>query len=172
VTLKKKLTALLREVIIEADVNPAFRERLAQALAPGVKATKKPKAPLREAATPQHKRPSNRRTPAVLDPVQLARDGELSLRAALAKLDIEQLRDVVADYGMDPGKLVMKWRDADRIVDRIVEVARGRAQKGSAFRPPIDGNEHRPADSIGRRPDETEAQRPNEAGSSDGEHYD
>jgi hypothetical protein len=48
------------------------------------------------------------------------------------------LRDVVADYGMDPGKLVMKWRDADRIVDRIVEVARGRAQKGSAFLPPSE----------------------------------
>jgi hypothetical protein len=159
VTLKKKLAALLREVIAEADTNPAFRDRLARALASDVKPTKAAKASSRESATPQHKRPSNRRTPAVIDPVQLARDGEPALRDALAGLDIEQLRDVVADYGMDPGKLVMKWRDAERVIDRIVEVARGRAQKGSAFRPPADSSEY--------RHDETDEQRPNGSGSDD-----
>jgi hypothetical protein len=57
----------------------------------------------------------------------------------LGKLDIEQLRDVVADYGMDTGKLVIKWRTPDRIIDRIVEVSRQRAHKGSAFRDsPVD----------------------------------
>ena len=68
-----------------------------------------------------------------VSPVQLAREGEQQLRVALGSLNLEQLRDVVADYGMDPGKLVMKWRDAERVVDRIVEVAVGRAHKGSAF---------------------------------------
>lgn len=137
-TIKKKLNAFLREVIAEAEANPAFQERLARALGPDEKQAKGPverKQPVKQA---EHKRPSNRRTPAVLDPVQLARNSESELRDALAKLDIEQLRDVVADYGMDPGKLVMKWRDADRIADRIVEVARGRAQKGSAFLPPSE----------------------------------
>ncbi|NKJ40831.1 hypothetical protein [Novosphingobium sp. SG720] len=134
-TIKKKLTALLREVIAEAEANPAFQERLAQVLGLDEKLLKAPIERKRHSKPTEHKRPSNRRTPAVLDPVQLARDGEPALREALAKLDIEQLRDVVADYGMDPGKLVMKWRDADRIADRIVEVARGRAQKGSAFMP-------------------------------------
>lgn len=134
-TIKKKLTALLREVIAEAEANSAFRERLAQVLGPDEKLPKASIERQRHAKPTEHKRPSNRRPPAALDPVQLARDGEPALREALAKLDIEQLRDVVADYGMDPGKLVMKWRDADRIVDRIVEVARGRALKGSAFMP-------------------------------------
>lgn len=137
-TVKKKLNALLREVIAEAEANPAFQERLAKALAADEKPVKAPVERKRQAKPAEHKRPSNRRTPAVLDPVQIARNGESELREALAKLDIEQLRDVVADYGMDPGKLVMKWRDADRIVDRIVEVARGRAQKGSAFLPPSE----------------------------------
>lgn len=135
-TLKKKLIALMREVIAEADANPAFRDRIAEALGgesrPARSAGRTPRGP---AAAPSRKRPGNRRTPAVIDPVQLAREGEQALRDELAKLDFEQLRDVVADYGMDPGKLVMKWRDPERIVDRIVEVARGRAQKGSAFRP-------------------------------------
>ena len=110
-TVKKKLNALLREVIAEAEANPAFQERLAKALGPDEKPVKAaPVERKRQAKPAEHKRPSNRRTPAVFDPVQLARNSESELREALAKLDIEQLRDVVADYGMDPGKLVMKWR--------------------------------------------------------------
>jgi hypothetical protein len=35
---------------------------------------------------------------------------------------------------MDPGKLVMKWKGADRVVDRIVELAVARSKKGDAFR--------------------------------------
>jgi len=35
---------------------------------------------------------------------------------------------------MDPGKLVMKWKDRDRVIDRIVEIAGRRATKGDAFR--------------------------------------
>ncbi|MCA1393234.1 hypothetical protein I6F20_29650 [Bradyrhizobium sp. IC3123] len=132
--IRKVLTALVHEVADEAERNPAFRQRVEQALgelaprahvAPTPKTTPKAEEP---------KRPSNRRAPAVLDPVQLARQGEDVLRSALGRLDIEQLRDVVADYGMDTGKLVIKWRTPDRIIDRIVEVSRQRAHKGSAFR--------------------------------------
>lgn len=146
-TIKKKLNALLREVIAEAEANPAFQERLAKALGPDeppVKAAPIERQRQRQVKPTEHKRPSNRRPPAMIDPVQLARNSESELREALAKLDIEQLRDVVADYGMDPGKLVMKWRDADRIANRIVEVARGRAQKGSAFLPAAEPLESKP----------------------------
>ncbi len=136
--MKKVLNALFKEIVQEADTNPAFRARLEAALGPDDK--KKPEAKARDAGSPHPKRPSNRRPPAVLDPVHLARQGEDLLRSELAKLDIEQLRDVVADYGMDTGKLVLKWRDPERIVERIVEVARGRAQKGSAFRDQAPGD--------------------------------
>ena len=64
--------------------------------------------------------------------------GEEVLRKSLEPLSVEQLKDIVADHGMDPGKLVMKWKDAGRIIDRIVEIAIGRAQKGNAFRPEAD----------------------------------
>jgi hypothetical protein len=40
---------------------------------------------------------------------------------------------LIADYGMDPGKLVMKWKTPARVVERIIEVAIGRAKKGEAF---------------------------------------
>lgn len=132
--IRKVLTALVHEVADEAERNSAFRQRVEQALgvlAPSTHVASKPKP---TSKMEESKRPSNRRAPAVLDPVQLARQGEDVLRSALGKLDIEQLRDVVADYGMDTGKLVIKWRTPDRIIDRIVEVSRQRAHKGSAFR--------------------------------------
>jgi hypothetical protein len=144
--IRKILTTLVREVADEADRNPAFRERIEQALgmfAPSAHVASTSKA-APKAVEP--KRPSNRRAPAALDPVQLARQGEDVLRAALGKLDIEQLRDVIADYGMDTGKLVIKWRTPDRIIDRIVEVSRQRAHKGSAFRDsPSEDPQDRPA---------------------------
>ncbi|MBW8282261.1 MAG: hypothetical protein K0M55_01555 [Rhizobium sp.] len=145
--MKKVLTALFREVAREAENNPVFRKRLEAIMLPEEKSKTKSKPPASEnAPDARPKRPSNRRTPALLDPVHLAKQGDGVLRAELSKLDIEQLRDVVAEYGMDTGKTVLKWRDPNRIIDRIAEVAVSRAQKGSAFRepppvePPVDSN--------------------------------
>ena len=80
------------------------------------------------------RRASKRRSPAILDPVALAANGEEALRARLAPLRLDQLKDIVADYGMDYDKLAMRWRKADRVIDRIVEVSINRAHKGDAFR--------------------------------------
>ncbi|EPX78861.1 hypothetical protein Salmuc_04444 [Salipiger mucosus DSM 16094] len=55
------------------------------------------------------------------------------MRSKLEPLTLEQLKDIVAEYGMDPGKLVMKWKTADRVIDRIVEYSVARAKKGKAF---------------------------------------
>lgn len=119
---KKALNELVRAVVDEAERNPEFARRIDVAL--GIE--EKPKKRVLSRA-------AHRRAPAALDPVELARQGEATLRARLAGLDLEQLKDVVADYGMDPGKLVLKWKTADRIIDRIVEVSVGRAKKGEGF---------------------------------------
>jgi hypothetical protein len=121
-SIKKTLNELVRTVANEAERNPEFARRLQEAL--GI---------LEKPRRPALSRASHRRAPAALDPVELARQGEATLRARLAELDLEQLKDVVADYGMDPGKLVLKWKTADRIIDRIVEVSIGRARKGEGF---------------------------------------
>ena len=55
---------------------------------------------------------------------------------------LEEVKEVVADYGMDPGKLVMKWKNVDRIVDRIVELSLARAQKGRRLCRAPDRNAH------------------------------
>ena len=133
--LKKALTSLVREIVSEADHNPAFREKVEAALELG-KEAKKQRSSHKKIVNPKRipsKRPRNRRPAALLDPVQLARQGDAVLRAELEKLNIEQLRDIVSDFGMDTGKLVLKWRTTERIIERIVEVSLLRAQKGSAF---------------------------------------
>ncbi len=127
--LKRTLTAVATIVADEAAHNPAFRSRLEEAL--GVKASE-PKTFGKLPA--DEKRKGGRRAAALLDPVDLARHGEGELRAKLDGLDVERLLDVVAQFGMDPGKLVMKWKDRERIVDRIVEIALARSTKGDAFR--------------------------------------
>jgi hypothetical protein len=124
---KGALTELVRAIADEADRNADFRARIERAL--GVDNSR-----VSTTVVTETKRRGGRRTPAVLDPIELARHGEDSLRAQLAGLDIERLRDIVAQYGMDPGKLVMKWKDSDRVINRIVEIALARATKGDAFR--------------------------------------
>jgi len=128
-TLKKRLSALVSVIIEEAQKNEPFRTNVERAL--GINASTGVSQSRTEGMTKQKK---GRRTPAVLDPVELARQGEDTLRAKISTLNLDQLRDIVAQYGMDPGKLVMKWKDTNRVMDRIVELALARSTKGDAFR--------------------------------------
>lgn len=78
---------------------------------------------------------TGRRAPAKLDPFKvLADSGEHGLTTRLAALDLEELRDIVAQFGMDPRRLVMKWKDAQRIQAHIVATTVQRSRKGDAFR--------------------------------------
>jgi hypothetical protein len=128
-TLKTMLTAMVSAITEEAERNKHFKASLERALGLHT-STATPRIPT-EGET---QKKGGRRTPAVLDPVEFARQGEEALRAEMKRLSLDQLRDIVAQYGMDPGKLVMKWKDSDRVVERIVELALARATKGDAFR--------------------------------------
>lgn len=141
--LKRTLTAILNVVVEEAARNPEFRSHLEEALEMSQtnqshRPTAAIPAPVEHDPTTHQrkadKRRGGRRSAAVLDPVDLAARGEAELRARLSDLEVEQLHDIVAQYGMDPGKLVMKWKDRNRIIDRIVEIALTRATKGDVFR--------------------------------------
>jgi len=133
-TLKRTLTALLRTILDEAGRNPDFRKRIEAALGADKPPKQDPTRPKAEKRAQDEKRRGGRRAPAVLDPVEIGKQGESELRISLKTLDLEKLLDIVAEYGMDPGKLVMKWKDRERVIDRIVEVAMARATKGDAFR--------------------------------------
>lgn len=139
-SLRNILNRLMRVVIEEAERNPEFEAALNDALETTVAKRKSTKgnAPVGSTDSSDAKRGKNRRAPALLDPVQIVRDGEPALRNVLEKLSLDQLRDIVAEYGMDPGRLVMKWVAPERVIDRIVEMSVTRAHKGSAFRKPSD----------------------------------
>ena len=81
-------------------------------------------------------RRTGRRDHPILDPFEIYRENPEALAGRLAALDLEQLRDVVAYYGMDPRRLVMKWKTADRVITHVVETVETRSRKGDAFRAP------------------------------------
>ncbi|MER7455781.1 hypothetical protein [Micromonospora sp. NPDC126480] len=118
------LARLLSVVADEAIRTGRFASALQRALA-----SEAPTA----SATPTRR--SGRRAPGVLDPFAVfGEQGEAGLRTRLAELDLEQLRDIVAEHGMDHDRLAMKWKDPSRVVDRIIEKVEARTAKGSAFR--------------------------------------
>ena len=138
--LRDTLNRLARVVIEEAERNPTFEAALVDALGAPLTKRSPPKTdvPAAQVSHADAKRGKNRRPLAALDPIQVVRDGVPVLRDALEKLTLDQLRDIVAEYGMDPGRLVIKWNTPERVIDRIVEMSVARAHKGSAFRKPAD----------------------------------
>ena len=133
VSLRTILRDFMKVVSDEAERNPEFAERLRVVFETStIRPRKKPSITRR--MNSKVTRPANRRPPAILDPIALAARGEEELRNKLAPLTLDQLKDIVADYGMDREKLVMKWRTSQRVIDRIVEISISRAHKGDAFR--------------------------------------
>ena len=132
--LRTVLRNFVKVVSDEAERNPEFAERLWVVFKSAMATRPAKTTSAASGASSKTSRPANRRPPAVLDPVALAGKGEEVLRAELALLTLDQLKDIVADYGMDREKLVMKWKTPSRVSDRIVEISIKRAHKGDAFR--------------------------------------
>jgi hypothetical protein len=118
---KALLKRIVDEVLRELDANPEFASRLEDAM--------------RQKLSSDEPKKSHRRAPGVVDPfAAFAQSGEEGLRASIALLTLEQLKDIVAQHGMDRTKLAMKWKTADRLADLIVETVTARSRKGDAFR--------------------------------------
>ena len=137
--LARQLAALFTAVVAEAAKSGRFAHTMSAALA---SAEADPEdAPRRVSHTstrrsaPAGTRPKNRRLAGVVDPfVVYAESGEPELRKRLSDLNLERLRDIVAEHGMDNDRLAMKWKDPGRVIDRIVDRVVARSAKGSAFR--------------------------------------
>jgi hypothetical protein len=131
----RRLKELLNVILDEVRQNPTFAERVTAVLGDAVgsrrgktrERAEKSKSFEGAAPTREPKR-GNRRASALVDPVREIEHGDHHLRDRLAALDLEQLRDVVAEYRMDPNKLVMKWKDRERVVDHILSTSISRAQ--------------------------------------------
>lgn len=75
----------------------------------------------------------NRRAPAKLDPFVLLESGEAVLSEELAKLSVDELKDVVSEYGMDTSRLALKWKDRQRLETLIIDATKRKASHGNAF---------------------------------------
>lgn len=119
--IEDRLACLFTEIQREVQRNPDFAERIAK-----VFDTDKTAEPVRP----------HRRSPGILDPFEVIQIGEEALKARLEGLDVEQLKDIVAEHGMDRSKLAMKWKTKDRLISLIVSTVASRVRKGEAFREP------------------------------------
>ncbi|CAN5702663.1 hypothetical protein BH23GEM9_BH23GEM9_20190 [soil metagenome] len=124
---RTRLRALLAAVEAEAERNSVFAAELSHAL--GIVDGTESSAPKLKA------RKAQRRSKGAFNPMDALRDaGENGLRRELASLNIEQLKDIIAENGMDQRKLAMKWKSADRLTDLIVTTAHARIVRGDVFR--------------------------------------
>jgi hypothetical protein len=129
-------------IVEEARSNGNFRTRLKAALGvPGNTAPTVSSSPASmattapQAAAPKTRARKSRRAPGPWDPFAVYGEvGEAGLRSRLDELELEQLRDIIAEQGMNNDGLAMKWKTRARLVDRIVERVVDRSAKGEAFR--------------------------------------
>lgn len=120
-----RLKHLFDVILDEAEHNPTLAARLIAIM----DQTSPPGEP---AAVPPRR--GNRRPPGAIDPFTAFEQGEDHLRQQLEALDIEQLKDIIAEHGMDRAKLAVKWKKKDRLTDLIVTTVHERVHKGDAFK--------------------------------------
>lgn len=123
---KRKIKEFFSVIIDEAEKNDEFAKSL-------YKIFQNSEERIKPVTSKESKRSPKRRDKAILDPIKLAEDNELT-KDILAELTEKELKDIIADYGMDSAKLAMKWKDKERLIQLILESAFRRASKGDAFR--------------------------------------
>lgn len=126
------LSRLFNVLLEEVRRNPRLAAGVAEVFAPSSDAGDSLIRGSGEPRLPQSSR-RHRRDAAVLDPLALYQSGEGVLRERLSALDVDQLKDIIAEHGMDTRKLAMKWKSTDRLVDLIATTVRDRLAKGSVF---------------------------------------
>ena len=111
----KKISVVITDEIAN---NPEFAEKLCRVIGDDISIVAKKR---------------NRRAPAKIDPFILLTQGEDKLSAALAELNIDELKDVISANGMDTSKLAMKWKDRGRLENHIIESTKRKSARGDAF---------------------------------------
>lgn len=130
----ERLRAALEVITEEAEANPKFAKRLEAALKGSSRRASAARREKSREPNEQRPRASRRRRPALLDPLELFERDPREVRRRLEALDLEALKDIVAEYGMDSTHLAMKWKQQDRLVDLIVQTVEARSRRGDAFR--------------------------------------
>ncbi len=121
---KNKIKTFFDIIQAEMTKNEDFKNRIESLFEPEIKMTSK-----------NTLRAKNKREPAVLDPIEIfANNGESELKINLNRLDVEKLKDIVSQFRFDSSRIVMKWKDKNRLIEHIIKSAQSREQKGDVFR--------------------------------------
>lgn len=117
VSLWKKISKVIQDEMTE---NEEFAKKMEEVLIPEMPTTEeKPKK-------------KSKRNPAKIHPIRLWEEGEEKLRAELAKLDVEELKDVIVEYGWNERGL-MNIKKREKLEAVILERAKRIATRGDAF---------------------------------------
>ncbi|MGB6246318.1 hypothetical protein [Gordonia sp. (in: high G+C Gram-positive bacteria)] len=123
----ESLSRLVQVVAAEAARSPRFAKALAQTMG-GSDAPAPARTPTKRAAR-------SKRAKGLLDPFAVfSVSGETGLRARLGTLTVDQLKDIIAENGMNHDGAAMRWKTPSRLVDRIVERVQARSTKGDVLR--------------------------------------
>lgn len=129
------LANLVRVLADEAARTPRFAQALGDALLVETDVELDAQANVRKLSVAKGANPRRKRESGPFDPFVVYRDAdEAVLRTRLHELEVEQLKDIIAEHAMDYDKLAMRWRTPNRLQDRIVERVRARETKGDVFR--------------------------------------
>ena len=74
------------------------------------------------------------KTPAVLNPFEVAQEGMDALKAKIEQLEVSQLKDIIRDYDLDPYKKVSSCRKAEKFINHILETVESRLKAGSGYK--------------------------------------
>lgn len=118
----KIIKSIFNEIVKEVNSNKDFKQRLTDIIENEKKKIS------------GNKRKSPRRIPGPFDPIEVFQQQPNLLESKLDALDIKQLKDIIAEHGMDRSRLAMKWKKKDRLVQLIIESVKSRVQKGEEFR--------------------------------------
>jgi hypothetical protein len=116
-----RLKTVFSTILKEVENNPEFASRMVEAL--GMELSKKD--------PPQR---SGRRKPSPFDPFEAYDKGVLE--SSLDSLNVEQLKDIIAEHQMDRSQKARKWKAKDKLIPLILTTIASRARKGEAFRLP------------------------------------
>lgn len=121
---------ILKEAAKELSTNESLAARISSLLAQHVG------SPSADAKRPR------RRNPGPFDPMVVYRENPGQLADRLRGLTLDELKDIIAEHGMDRSKLAMKWKHPKRLLDLILTTVKTRSEKGDAFwssSPPDEG---------------------------------
>lgn len=108
----------------------SFTRKSEDPIAPEKKTSRKSKPEVEEPKRVSRRR---KRNPAKINPVRLVEISEERLWEELKELNIEELKDVISEFGMDSKKTAMSLKSRDRLETIIVDAAKRISTRGNAF---------------------------------------